>query len=79
MKEKWKDVEMLDDKARGQKERLIKRGTGMTEKSIELLDAEDFVWDVHAHVWEVRFQELEKFVPVNSHAVIRERKKVVRV
>lgn len=74
MKEKWRDVEVLDDKAREEKERFIRRGTGMTEKRIELLDAEDFVWDVHAHVWELRFQELKNFVALTVHAVIQERK-----
>ncbi|KAL3822745.1 hypothetical protein ACHAXA_001010 [Cyclostephanos tholiformis] len=73
-KEKWSDVEVVDYKVREEMERLMSRGTGMTEKRIQLLDAEGFVWDAHAHVWESRFQELCNFVALNGHAVIQERK-----
>ena len=48
---------MLDDKARKEMERLTRMLEGMTEKRIQLLEAEDFVWDALANVWELRFKE----------------------
>ncbi|KAL3788864.1 hypothetical protein ACHAW5_009221 [Stephanodiscus triporus] len=72
--EKWKDVEVLDDKVKEEIDRLTRRSTGMTEKRIQLLEAEGFVWDARAYVWESRFQELRAFVSLNGHSVIQERR-----
>ena len=47
---------------------------GMTEKRIQLLEAEDFVWDALAYVWELRFKEFCTFVELNNHAVIQVRR-----
>ena len=48
---------MLDDKAREEMERLTRMLEGTTEKRIQLLEAEDFVWDALAYVWGLRFKE----------------------
>jgi hypothetical protein len=72
--EKWKGVEVLDDKVKEEMDRLTRRSTGMTEKRIQLLEGEDFVWDARAYVWESRFQELRAFVSLNGHSVIQERR-----
>jgi len=71
--EKLRGVEVLDDKVKEEMDRLTRRG--MTEKRIQLLEAEDFVWDVHAHVWELRFQELRDLVALDSRAVFIQRQK----
>ena len=68
-KEKWRRAEVFDDEARWEKEQFIRRCTGMTEENVL-----NSLWDVRAHVWKVWFQELNKFVAVNSHVVIREQK-----
>ena len=39
-----------------------------------MVEAEDFVWDVNDHIWEIRFQEISDFVTLNGHAFIKERK-----
>lgn len=65
---------MLDDKAKEEMERLTRMLEGTTEKRIQLLEAEDFVWDALAYVWELRFKELCTFVELNNHAVIQVRR-----
>ncbi|KAL3768985.1 hypothetical protein ACHAW5_005553 [Stephanodiscus triporus] len=69
--EKWRGVEVLDDKEKEEMDRLTRRSMGMNEKRIQLLEAEDFIWDAHDHVWESRFQELCTFVALNGHGVIQ--------
>ncbi|KAL3787827.1 hypothetical protein ACHAW5_003579 [Stephanodiscus triporus] len=71
--EKWRGVEVLDDKVKEEMDRLTTRG--MTEKRIQLLEAEGFVWDVHAHAWELRFQELRTLVALDGRAVFIQRPK----
>ena len=73
--EKWRDVEVLDDEVKEEMDRLTRGLRGMNEERIQLLEAEDFVWNVPAHVWELRFQELRAFVALNGHAVIYRRKR----
>jgi hypothetical protein len=73
LEEKWRGVEVLDDKVKEEMDRLTRRG--MTEKRIQLLEAEDFVWDVHAHAWELRFQELRDLVALDGRAVFIQRQK----
>ena len=36
----------------------IRRRLGMTKKCIQHLEAENFVWDAPAHVWELQLHEL---------------------
>ena len=53
IKEKWRGNNVLDDKAKEEMERLTRMLEGTTEKRIQLLEAEDFVWDALAYVWEL--------------------------
>ncbi|KAL3780787.1 hypothetical protein ACHAW5_004900 [Stephanodiscus triporus] len=73
--EKWSGVEVLDDEVKEEMDRLTRRLNGMNEKRVQLLEAEGFVWDVPAHIWESRFQELRAFVALNGHAAIYRRKR----
>ncbi|KAL3808600.1 hypothetical protein ACHAXA_010886 [Cyclostephanos tholiformis] len=75
IKQKWRGVEVLDDEVKNETERLTRRSAGMTEKRIQLLEAEDFVWDAYDFAWESRFQELCNFVALNGHAAIRQRRR----
>jgi hypothetical protein len=74
IEEKCKGVFVFDDNIKEELKSLKKLSTGMNEKRIRLLEAEDFVWDALAYVWESRFQELCTFVELNGHAVIQERR-----
>ena len=74
IKEKYRGIEVMGDEVKAEFVRLTRRVADMTEKRFKLLDAEDFVWDVPAHAWESRFQELRAFAALNGHAVILERK-----
>ena len=74
IEEKYSGIETLEDKVILELERLTKRLADMTEKRIQLLEAEDFVWDVNDHIWEIRFQEISDFMLLNGHAFIKERK-----
>ena len=53
IKEKWRGNNVLDDKAKEEMEQLTRMLEGTTEKRIQLLEAEDFVWDALAYVWEL--------------------------
>lgn len=75
LEEKWKGKEISDEEDKKELEKIRKLSTGMTEKRIELLEAEDFIWDVNAYLWELKFNELCSFVALNGHAVLRERAK----
>jgi hypothetical protein len=75
IKQKLRGVEVLDDEVKNEMERLTRGSAGMTEKRIQLLEAEDFVWDAFAFAWESRFQELRNFVALNGHAAIRQRRR----
>jgi hypothetical protein len=74
IEEKCRSISVFDDKIKEELKSLKKLSTGMTERRIRLLEAEDFVWDPLAYVWESRFQELCTFVKLNGHAVIQERR-----
>ena len=73
--EKWRGVEVLDDEVKVEMDRLTRGLKGINEERIQLLEVEGFVWDVPAHVWESRFQELLAFMALNGHAVIYQRKR----
>ena len=74
IEEKWSGKKVLDDEVKEEMESLTKLSTGMTEKRIQLLEAEDFVWDALAYAWELQFQKLCTFVELNGHAVIQQRR-----
>ena len=74
MEEKWRGVEVLDDEAKVELERLNRLAFGMTEERIQLLEVEGFIWDVHSHAWELQFQELRSFIDVNGHAPVMSKK-----
>ena len=74
LEEKWGDVEVLDDDVAQELERLTKFVKGLTEERIQLLEAEDFIWDVPAYIWEVRLQELRSFMEVYGHAPVFSKK-----
>jgi hypothetical protein len=40
----------------------------MNNKRIELLEAEGFIWDVRAYLWELQFQKIQSFIDLNGHA-----------
>ena len=65
---------MFNDKIKEEMKSLTKLSTSMTEKRIQLLEAEDFVWDALAYAWELQFYELCTFVKLNGHAVIQEQR-----
>jgi hypothetical protein len=68
--ERLRGVEVLDDKVKDELERLTKRSGGMTEKRIELLDAEGFVWDVYEAQWINKFQELKEYRRNHGDALV---------
>lgn len=70
IEEEWRGKSVLDEKVQKEMERLNSRSTGMTEERIRLLEAEDFVWDPKALVWEEKFAELCDFVALNGHAAV---------
>jgi hypothetical protein len=74
IEETCRSIFVFDDKIKEELKSLKKLNTGMTERRIRLLEAEDFVWDALAYVWESRFQELRTFVELNGHAVFQERR-----
>jgi hypothetical protein len=77
VEQKLKGVEVLDEKVKKEVKKEIERMTrgsaGMTEKRIQLLEAEDFVWDAYDFAWESRFQELCNFIALNGHVAKRRR------
>ena len=70
IEEELRGKSVLDEKVQKEMERLNSRSTGMTEERIRLLEAEDFVWDPKALVWEEKFAELCDFVALNGHAAV---------
>ena len=74
IEEKYSGIDTLEEEVKLELERLTKRLADMTEKRIQLLEAEDFIWDVNDHIWEIRFQQMCDFVTLNGHALIKERK-----
>ena len=46
---------MFNDKIKEEMKSLTKLSTSMTEKRIQLLKAEDFVWDALAYAWGLQF------------------------
>ncbi|KAL3767086.1 hypothetical protein ACHAW5_005554 [Stephanodiscus triporus] len=54
-------------------ERLTNRSSGMTEKRIQLLEAEDFVWDPHEAQWFERLQELKDFKMHHGDTLVPQR------
>lgn len=73
MEEKWGGEEDLDEVTKKEMKRLNKVSTGMTEERIRLLEAEDFIWEVFAYYWELKFEEACTFAAMNGHCAIRER------
>ncbi|KAL3767084.1 hypothetical protein ACHAW5_005644 [Stephanodiscus triporus] len=59
--EKWRGVEVLDDEVKEEMKRLKRGSRGMTEKRIQLLEAEDFVWDPFEAQWFERLNELKDY------------------
>jgi hypothetical protein len=70
---KWKGIEdyLMDDETKEEMERLTRMPSDMTQERIRLLEAVDFVWDVHAHVWELRYRELHDFSARYGHTDVR--------
>ena len=59
--EKWRGVEVLDDEVEDERERLRDQLRGMTKERIQLLEAEDFVWNALEAMWFERLQELKAY------------------
>jgi len=73
VEEKWGGKEVLDNGIKDEIKRLQRLSTGMTEERIRLLEEEDFVWDVRDRTWELRFEEVCRFVALNGHGAVSER------
>ena len=74
LEEKWRDVEVLDDEVKEQVDQLNLLAGDMNNTRIELLEAEGFIWDVRAYLWELQFQKLQSFIDLNGHAPIMSKK-----
>ena len=72
---KWKGIEdyLMDDETKEEMERLTRMPSDMTQERIRLLEAVDFVWDVHAHVWELRYRESRDYSARCGHTDVRAR------
>jgi hypothetical protein len=56
-------------------ERITNISSGMNEERIQLLEAEDFIWDPKEFAWQLKFEELSEWIAINGHGAIRIRKK----
>ena len=77
IREEWGNIEddiIPDEEVMTELERLKSRSTGMNQTRIELLEAEDMIWDPLQYAWDLKFGELCDFVALNGHAALFRRK-----
>jgi hypothetical protein len=48
----------------------IRSDSPLTESRIQLLDNENFIWDVAEYHWNIYLQKLRDFVELNGHALV---------
>ncbi|KAL7543811.1 hypothetical protein ACHAXR_013127 [Thalassiosira sp. AJA248-18] len=70
IEEEWGDEDILDEEVKQKVERLKQLPTGMTERRIRLLEAEDFIWSPNTYAWELKFTAMCDFVAMNGHGAL---------
>ena len=68
------DERLQHDLDASEVEKIMNAETGMTKERIRLLEAEDFIWNPHDHAWQLKYDELCKWVDLNGHGAIRQGK-----
>eukprot|EP00970_Alexandrium_tamarense_P008014 scaffold1538_cov190-Alexandrium_tamarense.AAC.7 len=54
-------------------EKIESLSTGMTDERIQLLEAEDFVWEPQNFAWQLKYDEVCDWIALNGHGAIRQR------
>ena len=67
---KWRGVDVLDDEVKKEIKRLNKMAEGMSDRRIQLLEAEGFIWYSFEVQWVEKLDELRAYKEINGDTLV---------
>jgi hypothetical protein len=67
---KWRGVDVLDDEVKKEIKRLNRMAEGMSDRRIQLLEAEGFIWDSFEAQWLEMLDELRAYKEINGDTLV---------
>ena len=67
---KWRGVDVLDDEVKKEIKRLNRMAEGMSDRRIQLLEAEGFIWDSLKVQWLEMLDELRAYKEINGDTLV---------